>query len=348
MRMGLRIKILSPLILLMLVPICVSLLAGYQVGDRPVFIMVLGIIAVLSLPVYACAIYLLYIVSSRILRPLRELGNAAQALMEGNYRVPVSYSKNDEMGDLCKTFTIMRLRLEDSLRRQAESEQARKDLIASLSHDLRTPMSSIKGYVEGLEDGVIHDEKRLHRYVSVIKAKTESLDRLIERLFLYSQSDLKESMGCAAIYHSEDLLEDLLAPYELEFEAQPLRLSIQRPFPSVQLRTNAEDLAHVFDNLIGNAARYARTKIEVRAELCESTLKLFVSDDGDGIRDGDLPYIFQQFYRAEGARSGGAGLGLAICKKLIERQGGEIWVASTSNQGTTFCFSLPVMSAPPD
>lgn len=351
MRMGLRGKIIAPLILLMLIPVGVAVLAGYQVGGGPALVMALGVIAVLSLPIYACALYLLYIVSSRVLGPLRELDGAAQALMTGNYSVTVSYSKNDEMGDLCKTFNIMRLRLDASLRKQAELEQARKELIASLSHDLRTPMSSIKGYVEGLEDGVIHDEKRLHRYVSVIKAKTEGLDRLIERLFLYSQADLKEGTALSTIYNAAELLKEILAPYELEFEERKVRFTVQGPIPSVPIRADAEDLAHVFDNLIGNAARYAKTQIEVKVELDRDSLNVSVSDDGDGIAPKDAPYVFQRFYRAESARtsrSGGAGLGLAICKKMIENQGGKIWLASPTAKGTTFCFSLPVATDTPD
>ena len=219
--------------------------------------------------------------------------------------------------------------------------------IASISHDLRTPMSSIKGYVEGLQDGIIHDKEKFNRYITVIKNKTESLDNLIEILFQYSQLDIKDPQEAFGIRDSKELLETIINPLEIEFTDLPVQLEVEKPFPSLRLYANEGNIAQVFDNLISNAKRYMdeKGKITIEASADNDYLKIAIVDNGIGISQVDLPHVFDHFYCAEKSRSRhfvGAGLGLAICKKIIDNHGGKIWVESTPNIKTVFIFTLPI------
>ncbi|GBF74729.1 putative two-component sensor histidine kinase [Paenibacillus sp. 598K] len=290
---------------------------------------------------------LVWIIRSNILRPLYELVAATQKITSGHYDFSLAYNKNDEMGDLCAAFELMKDKLKASMQKQAQLEHSRKELIASISHDLRTPMSSIKGYVEGLQDGIIHDKARFNRYISVIKNKTESLDHLIESLFHYAQLDIAGTQEALCTRDSRDILASILAPIETEFVDLPAQLHVVKPFPSVRIHANENSIAQVFDNLISNARRYIREDgtIQIEAVVDGDWLKVSVADNGTGISEEALPQVFDQFYRAEKSRSrsfGGAGLGLAICKKVIQHHEGAIWAESKPDAGATFFFTLPI------
>lgn len=343
MRIGIRKKLIISLFSMLVLPIFAVLVTA----NASEILAHARIILALLIPFFVCALILGWIVSSSILRPLYELDSATKKIIGGNFDFSLSYKKNDEMGDLYVAFDLMREQLKTSSKKQSDLEYSRKELIASISHDLRTPMSSIKGYVEGLQDGIIHDKEKFSRYITVIKNKTESLDNLIDSLFLYSQLDINDTKEAFCIRESKELLESIIAPIEIEFVDQPLQFEVIKPFPSVHLYANENSVAQVFDNLISNAKRYVKENgtIRVEANVDGDYLKISVTDNGAGIPQQDLLHVFEHFYRAEKSRSrsfGGAGLGLAICKKVIENHGGKIWAESKPDVGTTFCFTLPI------
>ena len=346
MRLGICKKLIASFFSLLFLPALAVLVTGFHSQDIPSVLAIVQILSALLVPFFLCALILGWIISSSILKPLQELNSATKKIMDGNYEFAFNYKNNDEMGDLCAAFDLMREQLKMSLEKQAALEYSRKELIAGISHDLRTPMSSIKGYVEGLQDGIIHDRERFNRYITVIKNKTESLDNLIESLFRYSQLDINEQKE-AFICDSRELLKAVTGPIELEFADQPIGLTVIKPFPSVRVYANENGIEQVFDNLISNAKRYVDKNgtITIQANIDGTSLKISVKDNGTGISQEDLPYVFDHFYRSEKSRSrnfGGAGLGLAICKKIIENHGGRIWAESTLNAGTTFYFTIPL------
>jgi len=207
-------------------------------------------------------------------------------------------------------------------------------------------MSSIKGYVEGLRDGIANNKERYDRYISVIMDKTEKLDKLIDELTIFSQLE----MGHLDIHPIkrivDEMLEEILNPIEMEFADMPIQLILQKPFPRVMVNADRGRLSQVFDNLIGNAKRYVGENgvITISAAIEDKEVKIAVKDNGTGIDSIDRPHVFELFYRSDKSRSseyGGAGLGLAICKQIIEKHGGKIWVESTQNVGTEFYFTLP-------
>lgn len=348
MRIGIRKKLIITFFAMLILPMFAALVTGFNTQNASVVLGVAQITLALLIPFFICALILGWIISASILKPLHELDSATKKIMDGNFDFTFAYKKNDEMGDLCVAFDLMREQLKTSLEKQAALEYSRKELIASISHDLRTPMSSIKGYVEGLQDGIIHDREKFNRYITVIKNKTESLDNLIESLFQYSQLDINDQKEAFCVRDSKDLLESIINPIEIEFADQPVQLEVMKPFPSVRLYANEGSISQVFDNLIGNAKRYVDKKgaITIKASIDGDYLKISVIDNGTGISQEDLPHVFDQFYRTEKSRSrnlGGAGLGLAICKKIVENHGGKIWAESTPNTITKFSFILPII-----
>lgn len=344
MKMSIRKKLIFALATMIGIPILVVFISGNSFNSEPSGTMILIMLLIVSY--IMVAVMVSRFVVRHLLTPLNELSEAMKKIAKGELDFTVKYRNSDEMGEFCASFDSMRMQLKESLKKQTLLEKSRKELIASISHDLRTPISSIRGYVEGLEDGIVHDKERFNRYIAVIKNKTESLDNQIESLFQFSQLELNNSMFKLCKRNSAELLEAILNPYELEFANYDIRLEIVRPFPKVEVLANESSLSQVFDNLIANAKRYANDNgvITIQTNAKEQSLTVSISDNGIGISPEDLPHVFEHFYRAEKSRSryyGGAGLGLAICKRIIESHGGQIWVESSPNEWTTFYFTLP-------
>lgn len=287
-------------------------------------------------------------ISRSILVPLQELNEATESIAQGNLDIRISYNKQNELGRFCNAFDIMRTKLRESLEKQVAHERERKEMIAGISHDLRTPIASIRGYVEGLQDGIVHDQKKFHRYLSIIRDKSEKLDRLIDDLFYFSQLELGELSMEFEECNSTQLLEEIFSEMELEFNGTNQEFKVQRPFPSVKIKADRRRLEQVLENIIQNAKTYIgqNGRITAWAEIKDDMLKIAIKDNGIGIAQEDLPFIFNRFYRCEKSRSrnyGGTGLGLAICKQIVENHGGTIWAESTPGKGTVIIFTIPII-----
>ncbi|WP_432664016.1 ATP-binding protein [Wukongibacter baidiensis] len=285
--------------------------------------------------------------SGTILKPLKELNKATENISKGNLEYQIQYKNNDEIGKFCIAFDTMREKLKESLEKQVEYEKSRRELIASISHDLRTPITSIKGYVDGLDEGIASDKEMFQRYISVIKDKTQKLDHLIDDLFQYSKMESGQLDMNIRCINSMEFFEEVFGNLEIEFKDSPIDVVIQRPIPMVEMNIDYYRINQIIDNLIQNAKRYVDEKgrIVVGVNLKDNKLEVFVKDNGQGISKKDLPYIFEKFYRGEKSRSreyGGSGLGLSICKYIIEAHNGSIWANSGEGEGTIFYFSLPI------
>ncbi|MBB6695256.1 HAMP domain-containing protein [Cohnella xylanilytica] len=356
LRIGLRAKLTAALTSVILLP-TILLTAGGMAGGRspnglhspgasgnPPLALVFALLLLLAFAV--CAVLLLRIVSRSILAPLKQLSLAAERIEQGDFGHAVGYERSDEMGRFCAAFDAMRLRLKQLQEAQAAEEEARSQLIANISHDLRTPITSIKGYVEGLQEGVARDPERFERYLAVIRDKTVQLDRRIEELFQLSQLESGRSEMEFARQNSRELLESVVAPIEREFQDGPTTLRVGTPFPSRTVLADRDRIEQVFDNLIANARKYAGENgvVAILAEEGDGEIRLAVKDNGPGIDEADLPHLFERFYRGEKSRSrdyGGAGLGLAICRRIVERHGGRIWIENEAGGGTAVYFTLP-------
>ncbi|MFC7321491.1 sensor histidine kinase [Halobacillus campisalis] len=286
-------------------------------------------------------------ISRTILMPLREIYRATEEVMEGNLDYHLSYKKKDEIGRFIKGFNAMRLHLKELKEEQKQYEASRKQLIASVSHDLRTPLSSIKGYVEGLEDGVADTKEKREKYYQVIRRKTDQLDRLIEDLFQFSKVELQKLPIQQELIDSQVFLQDVLEEFEMEAEKKGVELSYDKPLPTVTLSIDPERIVQVITNLIDNAVRYGTKHLDIEAVVSEEgTFQLAVHDDGSGIEADEIESIFNQFYRGEKSRSrelGGSGLGLSIAQSIIQQHGGRLSAQSEPEKGSTFTIELPLL-----
>lgn len=306
----------------------------------PIIMIVLFILTIIAL-----IFVLSKILADGIINPLRELNYAAERISAGDLDFEMNYDKDDEFGKLCQEFNRMRLKLKDSLTKQVQYEKSRRQLIASISHDLKTPLTSIKGYVEGLQDGLVTDEDTYQRYLRVIWDKSNRLNHLIDDLFIFSKLELGEFNIEPVVLDADMLLDELVSSREMELKGHDVDFVVHRPFPTAKLLVDVNRIGQVLDNLIDNALKFTKSKIEVSSVIEKDFFVIFVKDDGVGMDEEDLPYIFDHFYKIDKVRSTnakGTGLGLAICKELIEAHDGTIHVKSREGRGTTFKIMLPV------
>ena len=294
---------------------------------------------------------LTYYVSRSIVKPIHSLKSAAQKIKEGKLNHSIDVKGKDELTELAQTFEAMRLQLKESATVQAQYEENRKELIAHISHDLKTPITSIKGYIEGILDGVTTSPEMLNRYIQTIYQKSNDLDHLIDELFLYSKLDLKKVPFSFEIVDVKDYLLDYVE--ELGFELEKKRVDIHLHYhyaACYQVHLDRDKIKRVFSNIIDNSLKYMDKEkgvIHIELALSEGQVKIEIADNGPGIPSEAIPYIFHQFYRAEQSRNkqtGGSGLGLAIARMIVEEHGGKIAVESGQDIGTKIMISLRKVS----
>ncbi|KPU44198.1 sensor histidine kinase YycG [Oxobacter pfennigii] len=289
------------------------------------------------------------LISRGIISPLNELSYATEQIANGNLDFKIKYKKSDEIGILCQAFETMRNKLKESLIKQTEYEYSRKELVASISHDLRTPLTSIKGYVEALKDGIITDPDKVSKYLEVIYSKTESMNKLLDDLFEYSRLDLNNIRMNMKVTESRGMLKEIIENLRYDIEKEGIIFNTSIEFQCLYVYVDKLRIDEVINNIIQNALRYTKTSIVFNAFRKDNSLIVSIKDDGCGISENEKEHIFERFYRSEKSRTskmGGTGLGLAIAKKIIEEHAGKIWVESDGLNGSTFYFSIPEKNKP--
>ncbi|MDB5052980.1 MAG: sensor histidine kinase [Bacilli bacterium] len=290
---------------------------------------------------------LTYFVSRSIVRPLKALKRAAEQIKEGNLDYVVKSNSRDEIGELFQAFEQMRGKLKQSIGLQLQYEENRKELISNISHDLKTPVTSIKGYVEGILDGVADTPDKLDKYVKTIYAKATDMDRLIDELFLFSKLDLHNVPFHFEKVDINSFLQDCTEEIHFDLDEKAISLTLDLPLGQpILVAADREKLKRVLLNVLENAAKYmdqAEGEIHIRLVEKEEVVLIQIEDNGQGIPQDALPHIFERFYRTDLSRNsntGGSGLGLAIAKQIIEGHGGEIRAASEIGRGTSIFFTL--------
>jgi signal transduction histidine kinase len=336
-----------------------TLLGGYALSSALTFLNVwvtarlmfasshdLALATVLLLFAGGIAMSLGYFLTSALTDDIVTLNRAARQISQGNLSVRVPVTGRNEMAGLAGTFNGMAAQLEAAARRQRELDTLRRDLVAWVGHDLRTPLASIRVMVEALADGVVEDPSTVQRYLQTTQRDIRSLSALIDDLFEMAQLDagglpLEKCPGSIS-----DLISDTLETFSALAARQGLRLegSVEPGIDPVSMDT--QKIGRVLANLVSNALRHTPVGgvVEIRAFAVQEGVQVEVCDTGEGIRSEDLPHVFEQFYRGEKSRSrdtGGSGLGLAIAKGIVEAHAGRIGVESTPGQGTRFFFTLP-------
>ncbi|MCB9149322.1 MAG: HAMP domain-containing protein [Caldilineaceae bacterium] len=336
-----------------------TLISGYVLGGILTFINVwftatlmfinqhdLQLAAVLLFFATGIAISLGYFVSTAVTDNIKALNQGANAISAGNLQARVDTHGRDEMAQLARSFNMMARQLEEAARKKAEVEKMRRDLIAWVGHDLRTPLASVRAILEALADGVVEDQATVDRYLRTAKRDIGSLTILLDDLFALAQMDAGGLRLDKQPNSLSDLISDTLEGFSKPAIEKGIELSGQ-VLPGLDpVVLDARHIERVLANLVGNAIRYSPSgaKVQVQARAVGNEVEVSVTDTGDGIPASDLPHIFEQFYRGEKSRSratGGSGLGLAIAKGIVEAHGGQIKVSSQVGKGTQFTFALP-------
>lgn len=288
-------------------------------------------------------------VSKSLIVPLQLLSYGAEQIKEGNLDFDMTYESNDEFGRVCSEFDEMRIRLKESIEKQLKYEENRKELIVGISHDLRTPLTVIKGYVQGLLDGVAKTPEKQKKYLDTIYTKTGDINSLVESLFIFSKLDTGSFPFNFQKVSINNYVENLYNSVKEEFLGKGLKIDFEnncKPIDKVKL--DCKEMDRVFFNILENSVKYKSDDtglVKLKLYKNENYVVIEIADNGKGVSDEELSNLFLSFYRADSSRtnpSEGSGLGLSIAKHIIEAHGGEIMAESMN--GLIIKIVLPIMN----
>jgi signal transduction histidine kinase len=311
-------------------------------------------LGLLMLLLVACAVFSVTFgaaVADRMTMAVEHLSEGAREVAQGNFAARVSVESNDEFADLASSFNEMVAHVNQAAEARDRAEASRREMVAAVSHDLRTPLTAVRAMLEALSDGVVDDPETVRRYHDTMRGQVEHLSRLIDDLFELSQLesggphlDLRRvSLGA--------IVSESVESFALRSDSRMIDLRLHGSSDIVVLAEPIK-LVRVINNLIENAIRYSPSEstVEVTVERVAGQGRVSVRDHGEGIDPSDLPHVFDRFYRGEKSRSrefGGAGLGLAIARGTVEAHGGTIMARNVDDGGAVFTFCLPTIDAGP-
>ena len=303
-------------------------------------------IAVVLILTFTAMIMMVWIYGS-IISPIHKLQEAAQNVEEGNLNFEIKPEKDDEMGRLMQAFEKMRIRLRDNAEEKLKSDRESKELISNISHDLKTPITAIKGYVEGIRDGVADTPEKMEKYIGTIYNKANEMDTLINELTLYAKIDTNRIPYNFAPLSVNDYFNDCAEDIEMELDSKNVEFGYFNYVEGDQkIIADPEQLKRVINNIVSNSLKYMEREhglINLRVKDVGDFIQVELEDNGKGIAAKDLPNIFDRFYRTDASRNsskGGSGIGLSIVKKIIEDHGGKIWATSREGVGTVMYFVI--------
>lgn len=366
-QLSLKTKIIFMCSLMVIVPNI--LLVCSLLGVREYFVLTLGAdfetkvdpsiihffitdtVACVAIILLVCMLVMSRFVYKEVVEPISELNVAMTKISDGNldYRIEKEYGS--EMGELFKNYEEMRHRLKESTEALLENEEHNRELVSNISHDLKTPITSIKGYVEGIMDGVADTPEKTERYIKTIYNKANDMDRLINELTIYSKIDQNRVLYNFQRINVSDYFTDCVEEVGLDLESKHIKLNFDNLVSDdTMVIADPEQMKRVINNIIGNSVKYLDkdlTKeegiIEIRILDDNDSVRIEIEDNGRGIAPKDLSRVFERFYRTDASRNssrGGSGIGLSIVKKIIEDHGGYIWATSKEGEGTCMHFVL--------
>ena len=279
--------------------------------------------------------------------PVNELNTAMQNIAEGNFEYRLSVEGKGEIGELYQNYEEMRLRLKESAEEKVQQEKQNRELISNISHDLKTPITAIKGYVEGIMDGVADTPEKMDKYIRTVYNKANDMDRLINELTIYSGINSNRIPYNFHRINVADYFKDCVEDVGLDLDSKNIELNYSNLVdPDVVVIADPEQMKRVINNIIGNSVKYMDKEhgvIDIRILDEIDSIRVEIEDNGKVIAAKDLPNIFERFYRTDSSRNsskGGSGIGLSIVKKIVEDHGGYIWATSKEGEGTCMHFVL--------
>ena len=282
-----------------------------------------------------------------VFTPINQLNKAMQNIAEGNLEYHLPENMDGEIGELYRNYEDMRLRLKESTDEKILAEKQNKELVSNISHDLKTPITAIKGYVEGIMDGVADSPEKMDKYIRTIYNKANDMDRLINELTVYSGIDSNRIPYHFHRINVSEYFGDCVEEVGLDLESKNIELNYSNLVsPDTIIIADPEQLKRVINNIIGNSVKYIdkpNGEIDIRILDEVDCIRVEIEDNGKGIASKDLPQIFERFYRTDASRNssqGGSGIGLSIVKKIVEDHGGYIWATSKEGEGTCMHFVI--------
>lgn len=295
----------------------------------------------------ATAALLIFWIYKGITGPLGKMQKAAQNIKDGNLDFKLEATTDDELGQLCSDFEDMRQRLKLNAEEKLTYDKENKELISNISHDLKTPVTAIKGYAEGIMDGVADTPEKMDKYIRTIYNKATEMDRLINELTFYSKIDTNRIPYNFSTIPVSAYFDDCAEDLSLELESKGIDFSYFNYVEGEQkIIADAEQLKRVINNIVSNSVKYMDKqcgRINLRVKDVGDFIQVEIEDNGKGIAERDLPNIFNRFYRTDASRNsskGGSGIGLSIVKKIVEEHGGKIWATSKEGTGTVMYFVI--------
>ena len=286
-------------------------------------------------------------INKDIYKPLKELSAAMQHIAEGDFDYRMTQVREDELGKLFENYEQMRLQLKENEEEKADNEKKSKELVSNISHDLKTPITSIKGYVEGIMDGVADTPEKMDKYIKTIYNKANDMDKLINELTTYSGIDSNKIPYHFHIINVSDYFSDCVEEVGLDLESKNIHLNYTNLAPAdTCIVADPEQLKKVINNIIGNSIKYMGHNngvIDIRILDEGESVKIEIEDNGKGIPAKDIGNVFERFFRSDASRNsmqGGSGIGLSIVKKIIEDHGGYVWATSKEGEGTCMHFVI--------
>lgn len=302
------------------------------------------VFVILLVLLFVLLFYLHHLCQKDIFAPLDQVHQVTNAIRKGDLSQSVTYDYDGEVGSLCHDFEALRSELIQSLQSGERMKKKERQLLAYLSHDLRTPISNISGYAEAINQNLLTKDQTIE-YAKIIMNKTEMLNLLIDEILEHSKAKMNEFEIQKQELYSKEFFTPLMEELEKDVVSKGLAWD-NSEIPNVLLCIDPKRITEVFNNIVGNSLKFhCKSSISVEFAETSDSLQVIIKDDGMGISPEDLPFVFQEFYRGEKARTlnvPGSGLGLSIVKYIIEEHGGIVDVDSVKNKGTEIMFTIPV------
>lgn len=320
-----------------------DIMIGAMISKQFLFKMFLAVVVVQILVGALTNIWL----SRDVYKPVQELSYAMKAISQGNFDYRLPEGDDGDIGSLYSNYEQMRLQLKEKEEEKIQNDNRSKELVSNISHDLKTPITSIKGYVEGIMDGVADTPEKMDKYIKTIYNKANDMDRLINELTTYSGIDSNKIPYHFHVLNISDYFADCVEEVGLDLEQKGIKLNYTNLVPAdTCIVADPEQMKKVINNIINNSVKYmghTGGEIDIRILDDMESVRIEMEDDGKGISSKDIGNIFERFYRADASRNsmqGGSGIGLSIVKKIIEDHGGYVWATSKEGEGTCMHFVI--------
>jgi len=315
--------------------------------DGPDFLLPVILFYLFAVVVLANILLAKYI-TRRIMTPVNTLAAGVNEIKSGNLTHRIQYSGGDEFDAVCSDFNEMAKRLSDMVAQKQADENSRKELIAGISHDLRTPLTSVRAYIEGLRKGIAATPEVQEKYLDIIQAKTEDIEYIIKQLFMFSKIDIGEFPLNLETVDIGDELTNMVGSFADEYKEMGLNISLEENAQGNVLIDTVQ-FKNIVQNILGNSVKYrnrddACAKISCK-KIDDSGMSITIKDNGPGVPEGMLTKMFDVFYRGDEARNNpakGSGLGLAISSKIIARFNGSIRAENVPDGGLAIIITLPI------